>query len=311
MDPLPVSVVIPAYRRPEMVERAIRSALQQRPRPAEVLVVDDASGDQTAARARASGARVIVHERNQGEGPARNTGIAAANKEWIALLDSDDEWLPGHLATLWAHRNGHVLVGAAALTTAPGSSVPRISGWAGRRPRVVRRPGDAAVPENKFNATAVMVRRSTVLAAGGFGDGSRAADMDLWLRMLEQGTGVAVPRVTALWHVHPGQASGERGPMRGSHGSVLASYSDRTWCTPSLLRRCEGALAWDDMRAALADDSPPRRWVVLLLRALGSPQRALGVAELLAGRFWARRLATRAASESRSAALTRAPLPSS
>ena len=95
-DPLPVSVVIPAFNRPEMVARAVRSALEQQPRrPAEVIVVDDASSDDTAAAASAAGARVIRHEVNQGEGAARNTAIRAARHDWVALLDSDDEFLPG------------------------------------------------------------------------------------------------------------------------------------------------------------------------------------------------------------------------
>ena len=68
-DPLPVSVVIPAFNRPDMVARAVRSALEQQPRPpAEVIVVDDGSSDDTAAAASAAGARVIRHEVNQGEG---------------------------------------------------------------------------------------------------------------------------------------------------------------------------------------------------------------------------------------------------
>ena len=105
--PLPVSVVIPAYNRPDLVGRAVRSALTQRPQPpAEVVVVDDCSSDATGAAARAAGARVIRHEVNRGEGAARNTAIRAARGEWVAMLDSDDEWLDGHLAALWPHAAG-------------------------------------------------------------------------------------------------------------------------------------------------------------------------------------------------------------
>src|SRR4051812_34536133 len=110
-EPLPVSVVIPAYRRPGMVERAVRSVLAQTRRPAEVIVVDDASGDDTGARAAALGARVITPPHNRGRGASRNTGIADATQEWVALLDCDDEWLPDHLDTLWNARADHLLVG--------------------------------------------------------------------------------------------------------------------------------------------------------------------------------------------------------
>ena len=70
--PLPISVVIPAYNRPVMTARAVRSALAQVPRPpAEVIVVDDCSTDETGATAEAAGARVIRHEVNGGESVAR------------------------------------------------------------------------------------------------------------------------------------------------------------------------------------------------------------------------------------------------
>jgi glycosyltransferase involved in cell wall biosynthesis len=45
--------------------------------------------------------RVLRHKRNLGPGAARNTGVGATDQPWVAVLDSDDEWLPHHLATLW------------------------------------------------------------------------------------------------------------------------------------------------------------------------------------------------------------------
>src|SRR6478672_8191663 len=107
---LPVSVVIPAWRCAGFAEAAIRSVQAQTAQPLEVIVVDDASGDGTAEAARRLGVTVIEHESNAGVGRTRNDGIEAAAGEWIALLDCDDEWLPQHLETLWAARDGHVLV---------------------------------------------------------------------------------------------------------------------------------------------------------------------------------------------------------
>ena len=116
---LPVSVVIPAYNRPDMVVRAVRSALGQLPAPPEeIIVVDDCSTDRTAEAAARAGAQVVRHELNLGEGAARNTGIAHAREPWVALLDSDDEWLPDLLATLWPLRT------ATCWSAAPRSTVP-------------------------------------------------------------------------------------------------------------------------------------------------------------------------------------------
>lgn len=92
-----VSVVIPTYRRPELVVRAVRSVLAQTYPHLEVIVVDDCSPDNTqTALAQIGDVRVrcIRHERNMGLPAARNSGIRAAIGAYIAFLDDDDEWKP-------------------------------------------------------------------------------------------------------------------------------------------------------------------------------------------------------------------------
>ena len=98
-----VSAIIPVFNRAATVGAALRSILDQPSVPLEVVVVDDGSADDLAgALAPFAGAplRVIRHPANAGAAAARNTGIAAASGEWIALLDSDDVWLPTLLAEL-------------------------------------------------------------------------------------------------------------------------------------------------------------------------------------------------------------------
>lgn len=98
------SVIIAAYNVAATIERAILSALAQ-PETAEVIVVDDASRDATAdlaeqlARADAR-VRVIRQPANAGPASARNRALDAATAPWIAILDGDDYFLPGRLATL-------------------------------------------------------------------------------------------------------------------------------------------------------------------------------------------------------------------
>jgi hypothetical protein len=289
-----VTVVVPAYRCEDTIERAVSSAIAQRPSPTEVIVIDDASPDSTGARAEALGARVVRHEHNRGEGAARNTGLATAGEPWVALLDADDEWLPGHLAALWDAHDGHVLVGAAALGCGARPQDHRARGWSGPCARTLRRPPDAAVPENKLTASSVLVRRDAALAAGGFRpDLRRATDLDLWLRMLEHGTARVLPRVTALYHQHGTQVSADRASMDDAAQAVLAGYADRPWCTRSVRRRVEGRVAWDTARAMRAAGAPAARVLPQLVRSLASPARMRGMAETLAGRHWARRLTAR------------------
>jgi glycosyltransferase involved in cell wall biosynthesis len=94
-----VSVVIPTYNRAARVRRAIDSVLAQTVAGVEVIVVDDGSSDGTPQVLAAFGTRIrVLRQANQGVSAARNAGIALARGRWIALLDSDDEWLPDKLA---------------------------------------------------------------------------------------------------------------------------------------------------------------------------------------------------------------------
>ncbi|GAA3334771.1 glycosyltransferase family 2 protein [Amorphoplanes nipponensis] len=102
MESLPeVSVVIPTRARPELVTRAVRSALAQTVGAIEVIVVIDGPDEPTSrALARIADARlrVVVVPAPGGAPNARNVGVRAARAPWTALLDDDDEWLPGKLA---------------------------------------------------------------------------------------------------------------------------------------------------------------------------------------------------------------------
>ena len=101
-----ISVVIPTYNRKDYIERAIVSVLNQTRQASEILVVDDASTDgtdqvmaQIISRFPQAGIQFLRSIENRGAQAVRNHGIRAACGEWIALLDSDDEWLPNHLET--------------------------------------------------------------------------------------------------------------------------------------------------------------------------------------------------------------------
>lgn len=87
-----VSVVIPTYYRNDGLRRAIESALSQTYEPVEVIVVDDSGERHAEPVAREYDVTYIAHEENQGGNPARSTGIAAADGEYVQLLD-DDDWL--------------------------------------------------------------------------------------------------------------------------------------------------------------------------------------------------------------------------
>lgn len=105
---VPVSVVIPAYRAGCTLSDAINSVRRQTRQPIEVIVVDDASGDDTSEIARSIESscrpgwlKVITLPRNVGAGEARNVGWNAAIGTHIAFLDADDSWHPKKLELQW------------------------------------------------------------------------------------------------------------------------------------------------------------------------------------------------------------------
>lgn len=94
-----VSVVIPTYNRSEMVERAVRSVQAQTYTNLDILIIDDGSTDDTRQHMAAlqeddNRLRYFRHETNRGAQAARNSGMRVATGNYIAFLDSDNEWLP-------------------------------------------------------------------------------------------------------------------------------------------------------------------------------------------------------------------------
>ena len=112
-----VSIIIPAYNSATFLPRAMGSALAQTWTDLEVIVVDDASTDQTAAVAAELAredprVRPVRRPVNGGVSAARNAGLATARGEWIMMLDADDTMAPVRVATLveLAARTGAELV---------------------------------------------------------------------------------------------------------------------------------------------------------------------------------------------------------
>lgn len=92
-----VSVVIPVYNVKPYLERCVKSVIGQTYKDLEIILVDDGSTDgsgELCDKIAGSDQRIcVIHQKNQGLSGARNTGIKQATGEYIAFIDSDDEWL--------------------------------------------------------------------------------------------------------------------------------------------------------------------------------------------------------------------------
>jgi hypothetical protein len=110
----PVSVVIPCFRCAGTIDRAIASVFQQTWRPAEVILVEDDSGDNTLQHLHTLQAaypegwlQILALPQNVGAGTARNVGWDRGSQPYVAFLDADDYWLPHKVECQCAYMLSH------------------------------------------------------------------------------------------------------------------------------------------------------------------------------------------------------------
>lgn len=187
-----VSVVLPTHDRAHLLRRGAGSVLAQSYTDLELLIVDDASTDETAVVVRELGdPRVRYHrlKRRCGAPAARNAGLQMAAGRFVAFQDSDDEWHGEKLAAQVRR-----LAGLPKRTALTYTAMTRIAaGGAVRIPRLHDRrrlSGDlrsSLVHGNFISTQTVLARTDALRAVGGFDEGMpRLQDWDLWLTLSER-----------------------------------------------------------------------------------------------------------------------------
>ena len=217
-SPPTVSVVLPTYRRAEMLSRAIDTVLAQSLTDWELIVVDDnGRGHPAQAEAAAVVARhadnprilYVTHEHNQGGGAARNTGVARARARYIAFLDDDDAWYPEKLALQVA-----CFEGSPADVALVYGGFRRVSSAGPGRTDMPTRNGHTVATllrRNSIGTTSlVMCRREALMAVGGFDPHLRSRqDLDLYLRLAQRFSFAYVDAPLLDYHHHDGVAIGK------------------------------------------------------------------------------------------------------
>ena len=202
-----ISVVIPTFNRSHLLNRAIESVLNQTRPAAEIIVVDDASSDDTSARvAEYAGVIPLVYirlERNGGGGVARNAGIRKATGRYVAFLDSDDAWDPDHLRSLSeaaAAQAGHFVVASSSLVRGrktrilPGSKYPSDRSIAAKLHFVT-------TAELAFQTSTLMMPRLTAQEFLFDPHLRRYQDWDLVFRLIENNVVLnLLPAATTIYH---------------------------------------------------------------------------------------------------------------
>lgn len=224
----PVSVVVPVYRAAATLRRALVSVAAQTELPTEVILVDDASDDGTSEQLSILAGhswpfvlRTLRLPVNAGPGSARNAGwtAAAVASEWVAFLDSDDEWLPAKLAhqLTWMRAHPEFVWSA------------HLCDWTGAT-RTTQDQGHTELTRSRLlwrNSVAtptVVVRRDAVAR---FRDGWRQCeDFMLWQDLLASGQRGAMLHATlARLGRRPASAGGLTGHLAVMHAGEMRALA--------------------------------------------------------------------------------------
>lgn len=267
---LMVSVVIPTYNRADSIARAIHSVIEQTHQNLEIIVVDDASQDDTSTvvnNIRDPRIRYYRHQTNQGGSAARNTGIKASEGKLIAFLDSDDIWLPDKLELQ--------LQAIADSASDPENVVSytkfRLTTTAVLRPSILplrgKQPHETLADylwlgRGEMLASTLIVSRSLALANLWRSDLPKHQDLDFVLRLGQQGAEfIFVDRPLTIWH---NEERGDRvSRLNGYQPSLdwIESYRERI-----SQRAFQGFVLKEIVPKMLLNDDTKLQGIKLLIR---------------------------------------------
>jgi glycosyltransferase involved in cell wall biosynthesis len=238
-----VSVVIPCFDQGHYLREALQSVLAQTLPPAEIVVVDDGSTDNTAAIAREYSKVRCIHQRNRGLASARNAGAAHTTGEHIVFLDADDRLKPDALAIgvreLVAHPACALVWGRCVRIDQDGRELPTVP-----PPPVVGDAFEALLRNNFIWTPAVaMFRRSVCDPLLRFNPAvDAAADYELYLRIVRHFPIHGHMGVVAEYRLHRASMSSNASLMLASTMDVLRAQQ------PYLARHRAYARAYDQGR---------------------------------------------------------------
>jgi len=186
-----VSVIVPAYNTAPYIAETVTSIFAQSFTDYEIIVVNDGSPDTLALERALAPFRDRIHyivQQNRGLSGARNTGIAAARGELVALLDSDDVWEPDYLQTQVDVLTSRHL--AVVYPNAVNFGDPRRTGrlFMDVHPSSGPVTFESLVTQQCNVMVSVLARRDVLTAAGWFDESLRSSeDFDMWLRVVAGG----------------------------------------------------------------------------------------------------------------------------
>lgn len=233
-----VSVILPSYNRDHLLDRAISSVTAQTFSDFELIIVDDASTDETCAIVQAYAderIRYLRSEQRRGAAAARNLGINAASGEFIAFLDSDDEWLPEKLQLQVEAFDGLADDVAVVYSARQQSGAPDPTDREKLSGDILER----LLVGNFIGTGQVLVRSECLRTVGGFDELLPSAhDWDLWIRLSESYHFRYVDEVVCVYHLQPDSISYNPAAKVLGYRSLGAKHRERLSRLSASLR-CE------------------------------------------------------------------------
>lgn len=249
------SIIITTHDRPDLLPRAVESA-RHAGRDLEIVVVDDASADETGAVCRSlAGIQYVRVERNKGVAGARNVGIGASAGEYISFLDDDDERLPGSLdiqvERLEAEPHAAFIYGQAHVIDGRDASAESV--YPLRCPE-----GDVfweLLRQNFIPCGSVVFRRSFLGRVAPLDEGVPGLDdWDLWVSLAERFPVIAAQRPVYRWRrSSPGSGQGSSSGAHIARMSVR-QFRERWMCLERAAQapRSQRREAWRDFSGGMA-----------------------------------------------------------
>ncbi|WP_158538123.1 glycosyltransferase [Corallincola holothuriorum] len=244
-----VSVIIPAYNREAYIEETINSVLYQTFQNFELIVVDDGSTDNTRNILESfDDERISILEHpgraNKGQSAAINLGLKHAKGEFIAILDSDDYWLPEKLEIQVAYLQQHNDIG---LVYANGTAVDpnrnHLYPIYNEDHRECSDPGRVLKDCYFFVPTNSLVRSEVIRKVGEFDESLRAAqDHDMAIRIAETTKLAYINTPLFAYRRHPESISSTRAHIRWQNGFYILDKAIRRFNYPSNIIRSRKAV---------------------------------------------------------------------
>ena len=207
-----VSVIIPTYNRANLVAKAIKSVLSQTYQDFEIIVIDDGSTDNTEEIIRGFKDKRVKYikkyKENKGSSVARNIGIKVARGKYIALLDSDDEWLPEKLdKQIKVIKNEFPEVGVVCSWS---YNIDKKGNYISKR-YLPKKDGyiyEDLLSTNPISVPTVLIKKECFNRVGLFDDLLNAQeDWDMWIRIAKYYRFALIKVPLVKYRLHPNQIS--------------------------------------------------------------------------------------------------------